>query len=155
MNDAFYVSTTCFQILCSLSLYIIMGSCQSDVTLNCFQYVSKECIKTWACGSFFAANRLVMASIQKSFEGQKMHRYVKRSFTLNLQSIGSLFSRFRYFKQQDYVHDKNDIELYLSIIKFIEVVWWGYFGNVIRMWCYLHIQLQTHFVCLSFSLMFT
>ena len=125
MNDAFYVSTTCFQILCSLSLNIIMGSCQSDVTLNCFQYVSKECIKTWACGSFFAANRLVMASIQKSFEGQKMHRYVKRSFTLNLQSIGSLFSRFRYFKQQDnwrFVHDKNDIELSLSIIKFIDLL---------------------------------
>ena len=101
MYDAFYVSTTCFQILCSLSLYIIMGSCQSDVTLNCFQYVSKECIKTWACGSFFAANRLVMASIQKSFEGQKMHRYVKRSFTLNLQSIGSLFYRFKYFQKKD------------------------------------------------------
>ena len=51
-----------------------------------------------------------MASIQKSFEGQKMHRYVKRSFTLNLQSIGSLFYRLRYFQKQDYVDGKNDRE---------------------------------------------
>ena len=116
MNDAFYVSTTCFQILCSLSLYIIMGSCQSDVTLNCFQYVSKECIKTWACGSFFAANRLVMASIQKSFEGQKMHRYVKRSFTLNLQSIGSLFFRLIYFQKKDNLR----LMIYIQI-----KIWWN------------------------------
>ena len=121
MNDAFYVSTTCFQILCSLSLYIIMGSCQSDVTLNCFQYVSKECIKTWACGSFFAANRLVMASIQKSFEGQKMHRYVKRSFTLNLQSIGSLFFRLRYFQKQHNWIWSNDFEITSCILMYSTV----------------------------------